>query len=174
MLETFASQAVIAIENVRLFKELQERNRDLTEALEQQTATSEVLDMIAHSPVDLQPVYQAILANTTRLCEANIAALFLYDGEVLSTAASYGTTQEFAEHLKHSRPPPSRDTTTRLAALERRTVHVSDLLSDPAFSPEPRELYVKENVRTVLSVPMLREDKLDRRHYDLAKGSKAI
>ena len=72
------------------FKELQERNRDLTEALEQQTATSEVLNVIAHSPVELQPVYEAILANTTRLCEANIAALFLYDGEALSTAASAG------------------------------------------------------------------------------------
>ena len=160
LLETFGSQAVIAIENVRLFRELQERNRELTEALDQQTATSEVLDMIAHSPVDLQPVYQAILANTTRLCEANIAALFLYDGEVLNTAASYGTTQEFAVHLKQSRPRPSRETTTRLAALQRRTVHVPDLLSDPAFSPKPRDLYETENVRTVLSVPMLREDKL--------------
>ena len=160
LLETFADQAVIAIENVRLFKELQARNRDLTEALEQQTATSEVLNVIAHSPVELQPVYEAILANTTRLCEANIAALFLYDGEVLRTAASHGTTREFAEHLKQSRPRPTRETTTRLAALERRTVHVADLLSDPAFSPKPRELYEKENVRTVLSVPMLREDKL--------------
>jgi signal transduction histidine kinase len=94
------------------------------------------------------------------LCEANIAALFLYDGEVLSTAASYGTTREFAEHLEQSMPRPSRETTTRLAALEQRTVHVPDLLSDPAFSPEPRELYERENVRTVLSVPMLREDKL--------------
>ena len=72
----------------------------------------------------------------------------------------HGTTQEFAEHLKQNIPRPSRETTTRLAALERRTVHVSDLLSDPAFSPQPRELYEKENVRTVLSVPMLREDKL--------------
>jgi signal transduction histidine kinase len=123
-------------------------------------ATSEVLNIIAHSPVELQPVYQAILSNTTRLCEANIAALFLYDGEVLKTAASYGTTREFADHLEHSRPVPSRETTTRLAALERQTVHVADLLSDPAFSPQPRELYESENVRTVLSVPMLREDKL--------------
>jgi GAF domain-containing protein len=160
LVTTFADQAVIAIENVRLFKELEARNRDLTEALEQQTATSEVLNVIAHSPVELQPVYQAILANTTRLCEANIAALFLYDGEVLSAAASSGTTQEFAEHLKQSRPRPTRETTTRLAALERRTIHVADLLSDPDFSPKPRELYEKENVRTVLSVPMLREDKL--------------
>jgi len=160
LVTTFADQAVIAIENVRLLQELQSRNRDLAEALEQQTATSEVLNVIAHSPVELQPVYAAILANTTRLCEANIAALFLYDGEVLCTAASYGTTKEFAGHLEYSRPLPSRETTTRLAALERRTIHVADLLSDPAFSPEPRELYEKENVRTVLSVPMLREDKL--------------
>ena len=160
LVTTFADQAVIAIENTRLLQELQTRNRDLSEALEQQTATSEVLNVIAHSPVELQPVYQAILGNTTRLCEANIAALFLYDGEVLSTAASHGTTQEFAEHLKQSRPRPTRETTTRLAALERRTVHVTDLLSDPSFSPKPRELYEKEHVRTVLSVPMLREDKL--------------
>ena len=160
LVTTFADQAVIAIENTRLLQELQTRNRDLTEALEQQTATSEVLNIIAHSPIELQPVYQAILSNTTRLCEANIAALFLYDGEVLGTAASYGTTEEFAEHLKQSRPRPSRDTTTRLAALERRTVHVADLLSDPDFAPTPRELYEKEHVRTVLSVPMLRENRL--------------
>ena len=160
LVTTFADQAVIAIENVRLLQELQSRNRELTEALEQQTATSEVLNVIARSHVELEPVYQAIIANTTRLCEANIASLFLYDGEVLSTAASYGTTREFAEHLEQSMPRPSRETTTRLAALERRTIHVADLLSDPAFSPEPRELYEKENVRTVLSVPMLREDKL--------------
>src|SRR5215475_14662951 len=140
--------------------ELETSNSELRKALEQQTATSEVLNVIAHSPVELQPVYEAILANTTRLCEANIAALFLSDGETLSTAASYGTTQDFAEHLENSRPSPSRETTTRLAALERKTVHVADLLSDPAFSPKPRELYEKENVRTVLSVPMLREDKL--------------
>ncbi|MBI2231267.1 MAG: GAF domain-containing protein [Deltaproteobacteria bacterium] len=144
----------------RLYQQIESRNRDLTEALEQQTATSEVLGVISSSPTDLEPTYQTILRNITRLCESNIAALFLYDGDVLSTAASYGTTQEFAEHLAHGRPRPSRETTTRLAALERTTVHVADLLSDPAFSPKPRELYVKENVRTVLSVPMLRENTL--------------
>ncbi|HWP57368.1 MAG TPA: GAF domain-containing protein [Candidatus Acidoferrales bacterium] len=160
LLTTFADQAVIAIENVRLLQELQARNQELTESLEQQTATSEVLNVIARSPIELEPVYRAILSNVTRLCEANIAALFLYDGEVLTTAASYGTTQAFAEHLDRIRPRPSRETTTRLAALERRTVHVPDLLSDSAFSPQPRELYEKESVRTVLSVPMLREERL--------------
>ena len=143
-----------------LEQKVEDRTTELSNALEQQTATSEVLSVIARSRVDLQPVYQTILGNTTRLCEANIAALFLYDGEVLSTAASYGTTQEYAEHLENSKLRPSGETTTRLAALERRTVHVADLLSDPAFSPKPRQLYEKENVRTVLSVPLLREDKL--------------
>ena len=143
-----------------LEQKVEDRTTELSNALEQQTATSEVLSVIARSPVELQPVYQTILANTTRLCEANIAAFFLYDGEVLSTAASYGTTQEYAEHLENSKLRPSRETTTRLAALERKTVHVADLLSDPGFSPKPRQLYEKENVRTVLSVPMLREDEL--------------
>jgi signal transduction histidine kinase len=120
----------------------------------------EILGVIARSSGGLHAVYQAILANTTRLCEATIAALFLYDGETLSTAASHGTTPEFAEHLERSHPRPSRETTTRRAALECRTVHVADLLCEPSFSPKPRELYERENVRTVLSVPMLRENRL--------------
>jgi signal transduction histidine kinase len=160
LLKTFADQAVIAIENVRLFQELQARNRDLTEALEQQTATSEVLGVISSSPTDLMPVYQTILANVTRLCEANIAALFLYNGEVLTTAAHHGTTPEFAEHLQQNRPRPGPETTTRRAALQRRTVHVSDLLGDSTFFPKPLELYQRENVRTVLSVPLIREGAL--------------
>jgi signal transduction histidine kinase/HAMP domain-containing protein len=160
LLRTFADQAVIAIENVRLFQELEFRNAEITESLEQQTATSEILGVIASSRSDLQPVYQTILQNITRLCQSNIAALFLFDGELLSTAASYGTTAEFAEHLRNSHPRPSHETTTRLAALERRTVHVLDLLSDPTFSPTPLDFYQKENVRTVISVPLLRENSL--------------
>jgi signal transduction histidine kinase len=143
-----------------LERRVEERTHELSEALEQQTATSEVLQVISRSPTDLQPVYAAILANVTRLCQANIAALFLYDGEALTTAAHYHTTPEFAAHLEHSRPHPSHETSTRLAALERRTVHVADLLSDPAFAPPNLALYQKENVRTVLSVPMLRESTL--------------
>jgi signal transduction histidine kinase len=140
-----------------LERRVDERTRELSEALEQQTATAEILGVISSSPTDLQPVFQTILENTTRLCEANIAALFLWDGDTLSTAAHHNTTPAFAAHLGHSRPSPSHETTTRLAALERRTVQVADLLSDPEFSPKPRQLYEQENVRTVLSVPMLRE-----------------
>jgi signal transduction histidine kinase/HAMP domain-containing protein len=139
---------------------VEDRTRELTESLEQQTATSEILGVIASSPGDLQPIYQTILSNITRLCESNIAALFLWDGEALRTAESYGTTAEFAEHLKTSRPRPGHETTTRRAALERRIIHVIDLLSDPSFAPNPRELYEKENLRTVISVPMLRENTL--------------
>jgi signal transduction histidine kinase len=143
-----------------LERRVEARTHELSEALEQQTATSDVLRVISGSPTDLQPIYRAILENVTRLCQANIAALFLYDGEVLAAAAHYNTTPAFAAYLESSRPHPSHETTTRLAALERRTVHVADLLSDPAFAPPLLSFYQKENVRTVLSVPMLREDTL--------------
>ena len=153
LIKTFADQAVIAIENVRLFNETRV-------ALERQTAISEILRVISSSPTDLRPVYQTILENTTRLCESNIAALFLFDGKVLTAAALHGVTPEFRSLLENVRAAPSHATTSRLAALEKRVVHVSDLLSDPTFSPTPRELYEKENVRTVLSVPMLRKGEL--------------
>jgi signal transduction histidine kinase len=150
LLKTFADQAVIAIENVRLFNETKE-------ALERQTATAEVLRVISSSPSDLEPVYRTILENILRLCDSHIGALFLYDGEMLSTAATLGTTPEMEQQLRQRSFAPSRMTPTRLAALERRVVHVPDLLADAAFSPQPREVYERESTRTVLSVPMLRE-----------------
>ena len=119
-----------------------------------------MLRVISSSPSDLDPVYRTILERITRLCESQIGALFLFDGERLHAAAMHGMTPEFASILKQGRPRPSHETTTRLAALERRTVHVADLLSDSTFSPTPRDLYERENVRTVLSVPMLRESQL--------------
>jgi GAF domain-containing protein len=158
LLKTFANQAVIAIENVRLFKELQSRNVEVTEALEQQTATAEILKVISQSPTDTQPVFQAILANATRLCEASVSALFLFDGEVLVNVAHQNASPAFAEFLKRSRPRPSRETVTRRAALERRTVHVADFLNDPEYSPP--EFQRKENARSVLAVPLLREGAL--------------
>jgi len=149
------------VTELKLAEEALRRARDeAEEALAQQTATSNVLHVMAGSLTDLAPVYQAILADITRLCQANIAALFLFDGETLGHAASLGITSEFTAHLASRRSRPSHETTTRLAALERRPVHVPDLLSDPSFSLAPRALYEMENVRTVLSVPMLREGAL--------------
>src|SRR5262245_43785261 len=144
----------------RVTEQLESYKRELAEATEQQTATSGVLRVISGSPTNLQPVFETVLVNTTRLCEANIAALFLYDGEFLTTVAHQGTTPEFAEFLTGRRFPPARENPTRLAALERRTVHVTDLLGGPLVRLPSPELYQKENIRTVLSVPMLRENRL--------------
>ncbi|HWM43798.1 MAG TPA: GAF domain-containing protein, partial [Burkholderiales bacterium] len=151
LLGTFADQAVIAIENARLFNETKE-------ALEQQTATSQVLSVISSSPTDVAPVYRTILDNVARLCEANIAALFLYDGVLLRTVAHHNATPPFAKQLDELRVPPSQETPTRRAALERRIVHVEDVLNDPSFSLSP--VHREEGPRTVLSVPLLRETAL--------------
>src|SRR5438552_1501812 len=130
----------------------------LAEALEQHAATSEILHAISSSPTKLDPVFRMTLANATRLCGASVATLWLFDGELLSSVAHQNTSPEFAEYLAHARIRPSRETTTHRAALERKTIHVADLLSDPDYSPP--EFQRKEKVKTVLSVPLLRRDTL--------------
>ncbi len=157
LLKTFGSQAVIAIENVRLFQELQTRNRELSEALDQQTATTEILRVISSSPTDTKPVFETIVANAARLCEANLAMVLLYDGERLSAAAHTIASAEFAEYLGRGFPI-SRQTTTGRAVLERKPVQVVDILADPEFLVTPA--HRSENVRTVLAAPMLREHTL--------------
>ncbi len=144
----------------RAEEEVRRAHEETAAALEQQTAISEILQLIAAAPGDLRPVYAAILGKTTLLCQSSIAALFLYDGTVLTNAAHHGTTPEFGTWLDRMRSAPSRTTTTRRAALERTVVHVHDLLADPSYTLQPREMYEHEGVRTVLSVPMLREAKL--------------
>src|SRR5207253_7510912 len=108
LVTTFADQALIAIENVRLFEAEQQRTRELSEALEQQTATSEVLGVISSSPGDLEPVFQAMLANATRICEANFGVLFRFKGDAVEAAAMVGVPPAFAEFWERGpqRPGP--------------------------------------------------------------------
>jgi signal transduction histidine kinase len=137
-----------------LEQKVQERTRELTEALEQQTATSEILRVISSSPTDLQPVFETILASASRLCETNSTVLYLYDGAFLRAAAEHGASPELME-FRRSGFRPGRLLPSARAALELRAIHVPDLLADPTFSPTP--LHHREGVRTVFAVPLLRE-----------------
>ena len=129
----------------------------LNEALEQQTAMSEILGVISNSPTDLAPVFNAILANATRLCEGNLAALWRYDGKFLIGAAQYNATAEFVDQYMSTKMEPDRAGPARLAALERRTVHIADITTEPGFSPLVLQY---ERARSVLAVPLLREKDL--------------
>jgi GAF domain-containing protein/anti-sigma regulatory factor (Ser/Thr protein kinase) len=153
LLETFADQAVIAIENVRLFKELQVRNRDLTEALEQQTATSEILRVIASSPTNIQPVLDVVVENAARLCEARDAEIFRVDGDLLRPVAVYGEMPAPPIALPFTRGTPSGR-----AIIDRQTIHVDDLAAELAthFSDTKDRAQVT-GTRTIVATPLLRE-----------------
>jgi signal transduction histidine kinase len=159
LVKTFADQAVIAVENVRLFKELEARNRDLTEALEQQTATSEILRVISSSPTDLQPVLDTIATTAAQLCDAHNGAIFRFDGEVFRLAATYNVSPEFRTHLETNPIRPGRGTPLRRVGVERRPVSVADVLADPELG-HARADYEAEGMRTALAVPMLKENAL--------------
>jgi GAF domain-containing protein len=158
LLQTFADQAVIAIENVRLFKELESRNRDLTEALEQQTATSEILSVISRSPTDVQPVFDTIAAAELKLCRANSALVFTFDGELIHLAASANLDPEGADAWHRQFPrPPSRDTAATRAVLTRNIVQVPDVLEDPEYAIGPTA--AGTGFRSAMAVPLLRDGK---------------
>ena len=154
LLCTFADQAVIAIENVRLFTELEARNRDLTEALEQQTATAEILGTIASSPTDLQPVLDGMAATAGRLCSAYDTSIFRMEGGVLCQVGRLWT----APDPPGLALPVSRGTVTGRSVLDRQSVQVADLQAEVEQFPEGSALARGLGLRTLLSVPLLRED----------------
>ena len=151
LVTTFADQAVIAIENVRLFKELQDRNRDLTEALEQQTATSEILRVIASSPTDLQSTLDAVAESAARLCDSRDAFIWRRDNDQLRMAAVYGRRIVEGEEL----PPMDSTSLPGRAVVDGRTIHVEDLRTLEAEFPWAKEHGIRAGVRTSLVAPLL-------------------
>jgi signal transduction histidine kinase/HAMP domain-containing protein len=153
LLQTFAEQAVIALENVRLFTELEEKNRTIGEALDQQTATAEILRVISSSPTDVQPVLDAVAESTTRVCEAGDAAVLLIEAGAFRVAAHYGTVA-----LPYAEPIPIvRGTVAGRAVLDGGPVQVADLQAAAREFPEGQALGIRFGSRTTLATPLLRE-----------------
>ena len=166
LVKNFAAQAVIAIENARLLNELRQRTADLTEALEQQTATSEVLQVISSSPGDLEPVFASMLEKAIRVCEATFGNIYRWDGEAFYLLATKNTPQALAEYRRSASPVvrPAPDTLFGRLAAARKLIHIPDLAADQLYSEKKSPAVVAAvelgGVRTILVVPMLKEDEL--------------
>jgi two-component system NtrC family sensor kinase len=162
LLTQFADQAVIAIENVRLFDDVQARTHDLSESLERQTATSEVLQVISSSPGELAPVFHTIVENALRLCQGKFGSLYRYDGEAYHAMAILGLPSELAERLQRGPARPGRGTAIGRIAATKQVVHILDLPTQPMDEGDRELRAVAEQlgIRTILGVPMLKDGTL--------------
>src|SRR5262245_14202536 len=157
LMKAFADQAVIAIENARLFHEVQMRTKELQESLDRQTATSEVLGVISRSPNEVQPVLDRIVATAQRLCQAERVAIWRLEGETFRAVAHHGLPEELLESLYSVRLPLSRGSMVGRATLARRAVQVEDAATDPELVAAAAFNRAGNN-HTILAVPLLLKD----------------
>ena len=158
LVKTFADQAVIAIENTRLFEEVQARTRDLQESLQQQTATADVLKVISRSLVDLETVLETLVETVARLCRADQVYMFHLRHDLWHLVAAWGLSAEAREFFLTNPFTPGRGSTSGRAALERRAVLIPDVLQDPEYALSEGQKIA--GYRTTLGIPLLREDTL--------------
>ena len=163
LLQTFADQAVIAIENVRLFDEVQAKRRDLTEALEQQTATAEVLQVISSTPGEVEPVFNKLLENATHICGASFGTMNLYEAGSYRPVALYNLPEAFVVAEGHKLIRPHPDSGLGTVARTRQPIHIEDLRAQAPYlagDPAVRAISDIAGARTLFIVPMLRENEL--------------
>src|SRR5262249_37720662 len=158
LVKNFAAQAVIAIENARLLNELRQRTDDLSESLEQQTATSEVLRVISSSPTNVQPVFDTIAESAVRLCDGQFSFVLRFDGKVMDFASCCGLTAEGLDAFHSILPMPAReDTAAGRAIVRRAVVEITDVKTDPSYGAQGQGLAKAVAYRSIAAVPLLHE-----------------